>query len=560
MSRKQRPDTKQLGEMLAEPLFRRQQGSQPASTEPLTPTPIRVPVAEIQPYDRNPRQTPNPVYEEIKDSIRVNGMQQVLTVSKRGSDDACYMVSAGGNTCLQAVQEIYGETGDERFAEIWCQYEPWRDDASTLLAHIRENDLRSDLIFIDRALAIRELRHLLEDEAGSELSQRGLRDALAERGYHVGRTTIGWYDYVVDRIYPVIPTPLQDGLGRDPVRRIYELERAFFRAWKHLGLTSETQADEIFQYTLGRHDDEDFGVEGVRADLEEELSDSADCPVARARFALGDGLGGAGGIPDEGAGPAWDREDDNQGSSEGGDADEGRGAAGEGGTPPPAPPKPKEQRGATTGADTGDKRRDTPPPGSNESEDVGQQSAPGTPAREGSRSGGAEKPPLDDLKSLRSRCWTLASRLARGTRLGDVIQPIPAGSGYLVAPLPADAQEAMHPEVLRTAGCVWWQLASIAEQFARHGHALEYMPSDWHTRPIGQAMRVAASADRSFTRWQWHEADIQIFTELPSLEGPDLAPNLYAIFTDTQWGDWVALVETYRLIHSHTHDHPWRET
>ncbi len=64
---------------------------------------IRLEVAQLRAYDRNPRHCPNNEYERIKASIRAQGLDQPLVVTCRpGQTD--YMLLAGGNTRLQAIK------------------------------------------------------------------------------------------------------------------------------------------------------------------------------------------------------------------------------------------------------------------------------------------------------------------------------------------------------------------------------------------------------------------------------------------------------------------------
>ncbi|MEA3278580.1 MAG: ParB N-terminal domain-containing protein [Pseudomonadota bacterium] len=103
-----------------------------------------LPVTEIRPYDRNPRRAGNPEYDRIKASIRAEGMDQPLVVTKRPGD-ARFMVQAGGNTRLCIVQALFAETGEPRFAHVHCLLKPWRRESDVLLAHLKENDLHGAL-------------------------------------------------------------------------------------------------------------------------------------------------------------------------------------------------------------------------------------------------------------------------------------------------------------------------------------------------------------------------------------------------------------------------------
>ncbi len=144
--------------------------------------PLIVDISKIQPYERNPRQGRNPEYDRIKDSIRSQGLDQPLVITQRpGAAD--YIVHAGGNTRLLVLKELVEETGEERFARIPCVFRPWQRESDVLLAHLRENDLRGSLTFIDKARAIFDARQLLGQELGLEkVSQTKARSRTQKHG------------------------------------------------------------------------------------------------------------------------------------------------------------------------------------------------------------------------------------------------------------------------------------------------------------------------------------------------------------------------------------------
>ena len=122
-------------------------------------------VRYIKPYERNPRRSKNPEYDRIKDSIRTNGLDQPLVVTQRPRATD-YIVHAGGNTRLLVLKELLDETSDARFARVPCLFRPWRRESDVLLAHLRENDLRGSLTYIDKARAVHDAKQLLGKELG----------------------------------------------------------------------------------------------------------------------------------------------------------------------------------------------------------------------------------------------------------------------------------------------------------------------------------------------------------------------------------------------------------
>jgi len=188
-------------------------------------------VRSIKTYERNPRRSENPEYDRIKESIRATGLDQPLVVTQP-PESADYIVHSGGNTRLLALKELYEETCDTRFGQIHCLFKPWVCESDVLLAHLRENDLRGELIFIDKARAIFDIKQLLEEELGiEELSQRKLQSVLEVAGYRLNQGLISRMGYAVNRLYPLIPQALNAGLGRPQAMQIRALDRAAFKIW-----------------------------------------------------------------------------------------------------------------------------------------------------------------------------------------------------------------------------------------------------------------------------------------------------------------------------------------
>ena len=96
--------------------------------DPIEPTPMKLPIDQIDPYDRNPRRSRNPEYEAIADSLRANGQEEALTITRRlGSEK--FMIKRGGNTRLEIMNALFHEAGDERFAVIECLFMPWTNES-----------------------------------------------------------------------------------------------------------------------------------------------------------------------------------------------------------------------------------------------------------------------------------------------------------------------------------------------------------------------------------------------------------------------------------------------
>lgn len=129
-------------------------GLDPELVNPLAVMPMMVDLDKIDPYHRNPRRSVNPKKADIKASIlELGGLEQPLPVT-RIDGEARYFIYKGGNTRLSCLKELWAETGDTRFSKVRCEFHPYEGTSQALLAHLRENDLRGDISFIDKALVV----------------------------------------------------------------------------------------------------------------------------------------------------------------------------------------------------------------------------------------------------------------------------------------------------------------------------------------------------------------------------------------------------------------------
>lgn len=163
-----------------------------------------LPVTAVHFYERNPRKANNEAYAELKESIRVNGILQPLTVTKRPGETH-YILYAGGNTRLQAIRELWEETGDPKFRETRVIIKAWRGEASVLLAHMAENTQRNDMTFWDRANGTLEIKRQMEEESGKTLSHREFEAEIKRFGLQTDLRTLSMYRFAVEKIADVGP-------------------------------------------------------------------------------------------------------------------------------------------------------------------------------------------------------------------------------------------------------------------------------------------------------------------------------------------------------------------
>ena len=181
-------------------------------------------LAEIKEYAHNPRRSVNPEYDRLKASIRVSGMDQPLVVTQRPGESH-YTVAAGGNSRLQILKELHVD-GQLSNDSIPCVKKPWISEGDVLVAHLRENDLRGALTFIDKAAAVLDARTMFSDDDDRRLTQAELSKLLATHGYHLSQAMISQMAYAVDFLSPLMPLALEASMKRRAVQQIRVLERA----------------------------------------------------------------------------------------------------------------------------------------------------------------------------------------------------------------------------------------------------------------------------------------------------------------------------------------------
>ena len=252
---------------------------------------IEVPIDEVNYYDRTPRQSDNPRYEEIKESIRAQrGLNNPLTVTRRPGD-AHYIVAGGGNTRLRALKELLEETGDECFATLAVEFRPWTSDIAILTGHLIENELRGDLSTIEKALGLKLLRDDFEAEAGEPIGHKRFLQHLSEVGYTVSRKQIQRLDYLANRIHPLAPT-MAASLSLDKIEEIRRIEKAY-RAFAQIAGIAEADYEMGWSNTLVEHDDDRLRLDAIRATLDEWIADRAGTDASHVHSEIDAVLAGA---------------------------------------------------------------------------------------------------------------------------------------------------------------------------------------------------------------------------------------------------------------------------
>ncbi|UZD97684.1 chromosome partitioning protein ParB [Pseudomonas corrugata] len=240
-------------------------------SDPLTDTPMLVTLEQLRPYEHNPRFIRNPLYDDIKASIRERGLDQPPPITRRPGETS-FIIRNGGNTRLAILGELWQETRDERFFRIHCLFRPWTNEISALLGHLAESDLHGQLTFIERALAVAKLKALLEPD-GAVLSQRELARRLAAGGYPISQSHISRMLDTLEHLLPAIPQTLYAGLGKPQIERLIALRSQAERTWNRYP-TATVAFAEFWLDTLGYFDTdpESFDLEQIQDELLERMS------------------------------------------------------------------------------------------------------------------------------------------------------------------------------------------------------------------------------------------------------------------------------------------------
>lgn len=221
-------------------------------TDPLQDTPMVVTLDQLRSYEHNPRKTRNPLYDEIKASIKARGLDQPPLITRRPDEDQ-YIIRNGGNTRLEILNELWRETKEEQFFRIHCLFKPWQSEINALAGHLAENELHGQLSFIDKAQGIAQIKTMYEEHGSEQLSLRKLSDRLRQDGYPVAISLLSNMLECVNSILPALPNTLMQGLGRAQVAKLIVLKNNLTKVWDKYD-DSGSDFFEFWLMVLAAHD------------------------------------------------------------------------------------------------------------------------------------------------------------------------------------------------------------------------------------------------------------------------------------------------------------------
>ncbi|AVD83836.1 MULTISPECIES: ParB family protein [Pseudomonas] len=391
---------------------------------PVGDTPMVVSLEQLRPYELNPRVVRNPLYDDIKASIRERGLDQPPAITRR-PDESHFVIRNGGNTRLSILGELWQETRQERFFRIHCLFRPWHSEAHTLLGHLAESDLHGQLTFIERALAVAKLQDMFQ-LGDTHLTQRELATRLSEGGYPISQSHISRMFDALEHLLPVIPQKLYAGLGKPAIGRLISLRRRTESIWNQY-FGSPEQFPLLWFEALSAFD-------GEKPELD--LSELQDELIARMAVSLEQTPRLLALELHQGQRPSLPPADSTQVPP--------KNQAGEPPVPSLTPERPSDTSTAVSNPEpkqAGGTLLPRQAPrlpeirqalGDEPLQDKPLEELEDTPSPVDTAPSRPE--PLDDISDLRARCAALAADLAAYADAGDMVSPLLDGLGFTLSP------------------------------------------------------------------------------------------------------------------------------
>lgn len=144
-----------------------------------TPRITMIPITELRPNGGNFYDTSN--FEDLADSIELNGLLEPLCVFRRGQGTGSYVIFSGHRR-FKALRLLYEKSGFEKWTEVPCIVYPDPHDANReMVMLIHANSTGRVLSNWEKAQQARRLKEALVAmrERGAELPGR-IRDLVAE--------------------------------------------------------------------------------------------------------------------------------------------------------------------------------------------------------------------------------------------------------------------------------------------------------------------------------------------------------------------------------------------
>ena len=211
---------------------------------------LTVTIDRVGLFERNSRLLENEAYADLRGSlVATRGCARILPVTRRPASDAL-VLSAGNNTTVAVLRELYETTGDPAFGTVQVQLTAYEGELSLLDAHDRENGARGRLSFGERAVE-KYRKWLLWFDEEEQVGRTPTISSFVRRdneacGSNISRNDFRLYKFFAEQLAPYVPFHLVHvAFGRVAVRELRSLFNAGFTVWQHHALGSDGEYLEL---------------------------------------------------------------------------------------------------------------------------------------------------------------------------------------------------------------------------------------------------------------------------------------------------------------------------
>lgn len=229
--------------------------------------------------DYNPRLTENELFEDIKASIAVRGVDVPVTVTQRPGSNL-YIRKAGGKTRCKALRQLYAETGNhERFGQLRVKFKPWKGEVDLRMGFATEN-IRSGLNFYEQAAQEKGLRELICQQTPlfAKATVRERHNHYKTLGLTIDRSYLTCFDYVFESLHPVLEKQLLSGMTIRTVKSIKAIEQKFRKTVLSNGNEAHEDFQSAFKKVIKKYSKIDgaFDLNKFEKDLAKETAKTVD--------------------------------------------------------------------------------------------------------------------------------------------------------------------------------------------------------------------------------------------------------------------------------------------
>lgn len=210
-----------------------------------------VPLADIDIHsiarDRRTIDREGEPWAELKASLRARGQQVPIEIGGRSATHGKFRLISGYRR-VNALMELYEETGEERFATVKALVSRARDKLNATIAMIDENEIRQDISFYERGricciAADQGICDSVDDAIQVLFASSSRNRRYKIRNFTLIHTMLGTYldfpEHIGERLGARLAQALKDGKVDDLIRVLSDRETKFTDPAEELGLLED---------------------------------------------------------------------------------------------------------------------------------------------------------------------------------------------------------------------------------------------------------------------------------------------------------------------------------